>query len=141
MHNWFLGEYTPSLTEGSRIALPKKIRDSLDGSRVVLTRGFENCIAGYRKDTWEKQANERASQSTDNLRVRQLHRYLFSGALELSVDRQGRVVLPANLMEYANISEGSDSAVVIGVGDHFEIWDKGRWKQYLTKISEEVGKE
>lgn len=137
----FLGEYEPNITEGNRLALPKKIRECLGGENLILTRGFENCIAGYRQDTWQEQSEARSTQSTDSQKNRQLHRYLFSGAAELMVDRQGRVVIPSNLLDYARVSQSDNQTMVVGVGDHFEIWNKADWQSYLTKISQEVGKD
>ena len=132
----FLGEFKPSLTEGNRLALPKKIRQPLSGDQVVLSRGFETCVFGYRKSSWQAEANKQAEQPISSPQVRDLKRYMFSGAAEVSIDGQGRIVVPANLVEYAKLF---GQVVVIGAGDHFEIWDKDLWLKHLNTISTQVG--
>lgn len=128
----FLGEYHHTLDDRGRVSLPKKMRAMLEGSRVILTRGFEPCLLGYRRDDWEKDATKemQASAITDPS-GRAMRRYLFSGAEEVDVDRVGRILLSELLQSYAGIS---GAVVIIGAGDHFEIWDEQSWKTYLTNL-------
>lgn len=127
----FLGEYKHSLTKGNRLALPSKIRNAISGKEVVLAKGFENCILGYEKSTWEKIAEAELVKPVSEREARRIRRQLFSGAVPLEIDQQGRLVLPKNLLEYAGIKE---EALVIGAGDHFEIWTAIGWQEYLNKI-------
>jgi len=136
--DYFTGEFSPNLTEGNRLSLPKRVRDRLGEDGVILTRGFDGCIFGYRRDAWYQKAYQQAEQPADDSRARKLKRYIFSGAADLSVDKQGRVVIPNNLLEYAEIGEITS---VVGVGDHFEIWNRQKWEGQLVKISEEVDKD
>jgi len=130
----YYGEYEVSLTAGGRVALPKKIRDSLKNKEFVITKGAGKCLLGYDIQSWEKQANQLLNvpilerDSPENLRKR---RVLFSSTVYLEIDDQGRAVLPKNLREFAALSK---KAVIAGIGDHFEIWDKSRWEEYLTKV-------
>jgi MraZ protein len=127
----FLGEYNPNITEGSRIALPKKLREQILGDQVVLSRGFEKCVLVYDKNDWV----EKAQKQVDNLqgfKTSDLERYLYTSAAETAVDAQGRVVLPANLKDFAQITK---ETAVIGVGDHIEIWDRISWQEHLEKIT------
>jgi MraZ protein len=140
----FLGEYNPNITTGNRIALPKKHREQLAKSEVVLSKGFEKCILIYDYKDW----GERVEKQVDNLtnaavlskeiksvKRSDLERYLYTSAVEIAIDAQGRIVLPAPLLEYAGIKE---CTAVIGVGDHIEIWDLETWKEHLKNISENV---
>lgn len=131
----FLGEYSPNITEGSRIALPKKLRYQINGDTVILSRGFEKCIFVYDKEDWIKEAQKQEESPISNKEMRDLKRYMYASASEVDIDAQGRVVLPSALKRYAGISK---NAMVIGAGDHFEIWENSAWKERLDKISAEL---
>ncbi|MBI2620713.1 division/cell wall cluster transcriptional repressor MraZ [candidate division WWE3 bacterium] len=128
----FLGEYSPNITEGSRVALPKKIREQIEGDRIILSRGFEKCVMVYDHGDWVAQAQRQVDRSSDGVRMRDLERYMYASAVEVGIDAQGRVVIPTSLKEYAGIKE---KTAVVGVGDHVEIWDGGMWRAYLDRIS------
>jgi MraZ protein len=126
------GEYEVSITSGGRIALPKRIREGIQDNVFVITKGFGKCLSGYEKKSWEQRVDgllEVSLLEKENIDKR---RVLFSSTVYLEVDDQGRVVLPRNLREYAALS---NKAVIAGVGDHFEIWDKSRWSEYLAETN------
>jgi MraZ protein len=131
----FLGEYQPNITEGSRIALPKKLRDQIRGEDVILAKGFERCIFIYDKEDWVTEAGKQVENPITDAKTRDLKRYMFAGATETVVDTQGRIVLPANLKDYAGIDK---KTAVIGAGDHIEVWDLDAWQGYINRISAEV---
>jgi MraZ protein len=131
----FLGEYTPNITEGSRIALPKKLREQITGDSVVLSRGLDRCIYIYDRDDWAQQVQRQIENSKDEAKIRDLERYLYTSAAESSIDSQGRVVLPANLLDFAGVSKRT---AIIGVGDHIEVWDFDAWNSYSQKISVKI---
>lgn len=131
----FLGEYQPNITEGSRIALPKKLRDQVTGDEIILSRGFEQCIFAYAKEDWLSEAQKQLENSITDVKSRDLKRYMYASASEASIDTQGRIVIPTALKDYANIDK---KASVIGAGDHFEIWDTDVWHAHLAKISAEL---
>ena len=131
----FLGEFEQNITEGARLALPKKIREKLDDPEVILSKGFEKCVFGYRLSDWEREAVKQLEVPISDTKTRNLKRYMFSGAAEISLDNQGRFVLPTSLREYASIS---DKVVVIGAGDHFEIWDENIWRENLRLLEADV---
>lgn len=134
----FLGEYQPNVTNGSRLALPKSLRNQIPGESVILSKGFEKCIFGYAREDWEIEAFKQVESPISNASARKLKRYMFSGASEVSLDVQGRFVVPSNLKAYAGIDK---NVVVIGAGDHFEIWDSGGWKNHLTEVEKEAAQE
>lgn len=131
----FLGEYQPNITEGSRIALPKKLREQVRGDDLILSRGFEKCIFIYDKEDWVVEANKQVENPISDSKTRDLKRYMYAGAIESAIDTQGRVVLPNSLKEYADIDK---KTAVIGAGDHIEIWDLDNWKERLEKISQDI---
>lgn len=131
----FLGQYNPNITEGSRIALPKKLRQHIRGGKVVLSKGFERCIFIYDKKDWVDAAQKKVENPRRDVDTEELERYLYTSAKEAPMDSQGRIVLPSELVEYARIES---KTAVLGVGDHIEVWDAKRWKDYLDKVSNKV---
>ena len=131
----FLGEYQPNITEGSRIALPKKLRDQIRGEDVIMSRGFEQCIFVYDKEDWVLESNKQIDNPITDARTRDLKRFMYAGAVESGIDTQGRIVLPAALKNYAGIDK---KTAVIGAGDHIEIWNFDSWSAHLEKISGEL---
>jgi len=134
----FLGEYKHNLTKGNRLALPSKIRNAITGNELVLAKGFEPCILGYQKATWEEMSKMEMAKPVSEREARQIRRQLFAGAVLLEIDQQGRMVVPKGLLDYAGIK---NEAIVIGAGDHFEIWEGKTWQDYLAKIEQEEANE
>jgi MraZ protein len=126
----FFGEYEISVTDGGRIVLPKKIRENLKGTTFILTKGFDVCLAGYDRHDWETRSQEFVNVSLVDTTEIDKRRMLFSGANEIETDEQGRFVIPKALLQFIGLSDLT--VVVIGVGDHFEIWEKEKWKKYLA---------
>lgn len=131
MGNLFLGEYKHNLDSRNRVSLPKRIRQKVKIDRVILSKGFEGCIFGFEKAVWEKEADNRLEISLTDTEARRLRRYLFSAAIEVKLDNLGRVLIPVNLIEHAGLVK---EAVIIGAGDHFEIWNPDRWGNELKRL-------
>ncbi len=131
----FLGEYQPNITEGSRIALPKKLREQVRGDDLILSKGFEKCIFVYDKEDWVSEAQKQVENPISDAKTRDLKRYMYAGASESTIDSQGRIVLPAGLLSYAEINKRT---AVVGAGDHVEIWDLDNWNARIGKISQEL---
>src|SRR3989344_5485516 len=123
----FFGEYQVNFSGAGRVLLPKKVRELLKGNVFILTKGFDNCLSGYDKDDWEKRASELLNPSLLQPTDMNERRSVFSAMAYLEIDEQGRFVMPKNLLEYGRLK---DRAIVIGVGDHFEIWSQEEWKKY-----------
>lgn len=127
----FFGEYTISVTDGARIVIPKKIRENLKGNIFVLTKGFDECLSGYDKDDWQKRTQELLNVSLLNKENIEKKRLVFAGAAYVNIDDQGRFVIPKALLEFIKVS---NSVSIIGVGDHFEIWNTSKWQEYEKTI-------
>lgn len=127
----FFGEYEINFSGSGRLLLPKKVRELIKGNTFILTKGFGICLAGYDKDDWEKRATDLLNPSLLQPTDMENRRSIFSSLVYLEIDDQGRFVVPKNLLEYSQLKE---KAVIIGVGDHFEIWNKEKWREYSKKI-------
>ena len=131
----YLGTFTPNLMDKGRIALPKKIREELAGRRLVLTIGFEQCIFGFSEKAWESVIMPELSRPLFSDKLgRDLRRKMCAEAVNLELDSQGRCVLPSRMIEFAKII---DSVILIGAGDHFEIWSKISWEEYRDGMEKE----
>lgn len=127
----FLGEYSHTLDDRGRITLPKKVRQELDEGTIVVSRGFDACIFGFDRTSWEKEAEKQLQAPVTETAGRQVRRYMFSAAEKVEIDKLGRLLLPTHLKEYAGIS---GNVMVIGAGDHFEIWDAKSWEAYAKTL-------
>lgn len=104
---------------------------------MVLTRGFEGCVWGYSREGFEDLARQQLELSATEERARNLRRYLFSGSEPVELDNQGRFVIPSTLLTFAKLT---GDVVIIGAGDHFEVWENKAWKKHLSVIEEEYGR-
>ena len=128
----FMGEYHPSLDEKGRIAVPAKLRKAFGDedviNRLVLTHGFDKCIMAFPEEDWKDFVEQKIlplSQGDPKNRMRV--RFLLGGAAECDLDKQGRLLLPAYLQEYAEI--GSE-VTILGVYDRIEIWSSEVYNRY-----------
>ncbi len=126
-----LGAYDHTLDDKNRLTLPAKFREAfLDG--VVVTRGLDGCLYAFRRADWDRLVDSRLS-TLDPLSPggRRLQRHFFSGASEAELDKQGRVMIPAQLIEHAKLGK---EVVVAGVNDRLEIWDRAAWRKELAEV-------
>lgn len=126
-----LGTYLPTLIGRNRLALPKKLRKEIAGNQVVLSVGLEKCIFGFEEKKWEAVTAVDLSRPISDVEGRDLRRKLCMNAEMIDLDSQGRFVIPESMVEYAGIKE---KLIMIGAGDHFEIWDSENWKEYSRKL-------
>lgn len=131
----FLGSYRPSFDQNSRrIALPKRIRDYLATSQIILSYGFEECLFGFDTKSWEKESAKQLASALTDRHARSIRRFFFSSARIVDLDNQGRFVIPGDLQSWAKIQ----SPIIIGAGDHFEIWEKGKWEEQEKRLQEQT---
>jgi MraZ protein len=131
MATMFLGEHEHTLDEKNRLTLPARFRDSFpDG--LVVTRGMDGCLYAYARSDWQSLVDSRLATldplSRDD---RMMTRYFFSAAVEAAPDKQGRIMLPAALVEHAKLGR---EVVVAGVYDHLEIWDRAAWRAQVQEV-------
>jgi MraZ protein len=122
----FIGEYQHALDPKNRIIIPSKFRDGF-GNTFVMTKGLDGCLYGYTVEEWKKLEDKLKSLPLTNKDARAFSRFFFSGAAEIEIDKQGRALVPQNLIEYAGISK---EIITIGVSTRIEIWSKESWNAY-----------
>lgn len=125
----FIGQYTHNLDEKGRLAVPKKFREVLT-SGAVVTRGLDSCLFLYTKTEWAKLAEKLANLPFSQANTRAFARLMLAGAMEVSIDKQGRVVIPEYLRTYATLSK---EVIVAGLYNRLELWDKKAWEEYSAK--------
>lgn len=123
-----LGTYTPKIDSKGRVALPAKFRAQL-GTGFVMARGQERCVYVLPMQEFQRITSQIQHTSMSNKSARDYLRVFLSGAVDQEPDKQGRIVVPPMLREYANLE---DEIVVIGVGTRAEIWNKTAWNEYLA---------
>ncbi len=120
----FFGEFEYKIDDKGRMPIPPKFRSELREG-VVLTSGVEKCITGYPVSEWKKLATALTTGSITRSKLRKLNRAIFATAFHLHVDGQGRIALPYQLREYAEIG---DEAIITGANNYFELWNKAHWE-------------
>jgi MraZ protein len=133
----FLGEYELRIDHKGRVAIPSKFREAFRAG-LVLSRGFDKCLIVYTMAEWQKVAGELASLPVTQLNPRRIARFTFSGAFDLEPDRQGRIILPPTLRQYADIN---DEIVMVGSYSHLQIWSRENWaaeKLHMTEHAAEI---
>lgn len=118
-----IGEYRNKLDAKGRISVPVKFRDDLT-SRFILTRGLDNCLFGYTLDEWQKLEEKIKSLPFTKKDARAFQRFFFAGAIEVEVDKQGRINIPKHLCQHANLEK---NCVIIGTSNRIEVWDEVVW--------------
>ncbi len=128
----FMGEFHHNVDDKGRIIVPAKFRDDL-GSSFVLTRGLDQCIFAYPQAEWTQLERKLKTLPFTKSDARAFTRFFFSGACDVELDKQSRIVLPPNLRAFAKLTK---ECVVIGVSSRVEIWDRSVWESYYAKSEE-----
>jgi len=139
----FTGEYHHLLDFKRRLAIPVKFRSTFHG-KAVVTKGLDGCLFVYPAPIWDKLAEKLGSLPLGERKMRQFVRLTLSGAIESDVDRQGRILIPNYLSEFANLKK---DVVIIGLYDRLEVWGKNEWEKSREEaekekndVAEELGK-
>lgn len=122
----FIGEYQHAIDNKNRMIIPSKFREEL-GNSFVLTKGLDGCLYAYPMSEWKIMEDKLKKLPLTSKDARAFVRFFFSGANEVEIDKQGRALIPQNLLEYAAIEK---EIVSIGVSTRIEIWSKTKWDEY-----------
>ena len=126
-----LGEYEHTIDDKNRLTLPSRFRGAF-AEGIVVTRGMDGCLYAYTREDWDSLVQNRlASLDPLSQEGRRMQRFFFSGAAETELDKQGRVGLPAALLQHAKLDR---DVVVAGVHDHLEIRDRDAWRRELAEV-------
>lgn len=123
------GSFERSVDDKQRVAIPKKWRDQLGGSTLYVAPGTDGSLAVYAEESFSRLGNQLEGSSPTGQDVRDFSRMFYAQAESVDVDGQGRVRVPAGLAKLAALER---EVTLIGVRDHVEIWNRGRWEQYLS---------
>ncbi|MFQ9933618.1 MAG: division/cell wall cluster transcriptional repressor MraZ [Lachnospiraceae bacterium] len=120
----FMGEYNHSIDPKGRLIVPAKFRESL-GDVFVVTQGLDGCLFVYPDEEWQAFEEKLKTLPMANKDARKFVRFFLAGAAQVELDKQGRILLPANLRSFAGLEK---ECALVGVGSRVEIWDKDRWE-------------
>ena len=132
-----LGEYKHSIDDKGRLAIPAKFRAKVERG-AIITRGLDKCLFVFTMSEWEKLAEKLVALPLAQANSRAFSRLMLSGAADVELDSQGRILIPESLREYAGLSKNS---VIAGVYNRMEIWNAETWNEYKKKTessSEEI---
>jgi MraZ protein len=129
-----IGEYTHALDIKKRLSLPIKFRKEL-GKQIVITRGLDKCLFLYSNEEWIKASQKFASLSLGASDRRSLSRFVLAGAVEVSIDNLGRILIPDFLKEFANLGL---KVVLAGVKDRVELWNDKVWEVYKREMEKDA---
>ncbi len=127
-----IGEYQHNIDTKGRLFMPARLREDL-GEHFILSKGLDGCLFVYSEKEWgELESRIRALPLSKG---RQLQRFFFAGACDVEADKQGRIVVPANLRAFASLQK---SVMIIGASTRVEIWDAERWAAACAEVTPEA---
>ncbi len=121
----FMGEYNHTVDEKGRLIIPAKYREEL-GNEFVVTKGLDGCLFAYGLSEWQVLEEKLRALPLTNKDARAFARFMLAGAASVEIDKQGRILLPQVLRNFAEIEK---EVVLIGVASRFEIWNRTRWEE------------
>jgi len=129
-----IGEYKHTIDDKKRVSVPANFRKEI-GRKVVITRGLDSCLFLYTLEGWKK-----FIESLNNLPMmqggaRSFNRFIFGGAFEVEIDTMGRVLIPENLRDFADLKS---KVVIVGLNSRVEIWDEKKWKDHIEKVEKQA---
>lgn len=131
----FIGKYYYSIDSKKRLAIPSKFRKAL-GKKAVLTIGIDNSLMIYPLNEWKVLAKKLESLPPGNSNARAFSRMVFAGAVDVQLDKLGRILVPMDLKNYAGLKK---NVVIVGLSNKIEIWDEAKWEEYNKKTEVAVG--
>ncbi len=131
--SFLTGEFRHALDDRGRVAVPARFRGRL-GQGATLARWLDRCLGLFPQDEWEELAAKLRALPVTNPRAREFGRFMSSGAVDVELDKQGRVLVPSYLREYAGITEGE--VVVVGALNRLELWAPSAWQPYRAQIED-----
>jgi MraZ protein len=139
----FIGEYQHSIDLKKRLAVPSKLRSELK-NKIVVTRGLDKCLFIYPLKVWDELAGKLGTLPVGESGTRSFIRLMLAGAVDAEIDKQGRILIPDFLKDYAGLKK---NVIIAGIYNRLEVWDEMKWKEYkksaeknTDEIAEQLGK-
>jgi len=132
----FYGEFAHSLDRKGRLIIPSKFREAIKeayAEKLYITRGLDKCLFVFTEEEWKMQETKFKSMPFTKAEHRKFNRIFFSGASDTAPDKQGRILLPNYLKDFASIKK---EVVFIGVSNRIEIWSKELWREFYGNNKE-----
>jgi len=123
-----IGEFSHTMDVKGRMIFPQKLRESL-GEAFILSKGLDNCLFVYSLEEWNILSDKIKAMPLS--KARNIQRFLFSGATQVESDKQGRILIPNNLREYAKLDK---EILVVGASNRAEIWNKDSWNKVCSDM-------
>lgn len=130
----FMGEYNHTIDVKGRLIIPAKFRESL-GDEFVITKGLDGCLFVYTDEEWQNFENKLRTLPLTNKNARQFTRFFLAGAAACEVDKQGRILIPQVLREFALLEK---EVVLVGVANRVEIWSRTRWQESMEAYDDDM---
>ncbi len=130
----FMGEYNHTIDAKGRFIIPAKFRETL-GDKFIVTKGLDGCLFVYPKSEWSLFEEKLKVLPLTNKDARQFTRFFLAGAAACEVDKQGRILLPQVLRDFAQLEK---EVVLIGVASRVEIWSKINWEQSISTYNDDM---
>jgi MraZ protein len=131
----FIGEYQHTIDSKGRLAVPAKLRQSL-AKGAVVTKGLDNCLFLYPKGEWQKLADKLAALPIAKANSRAFARLMLAGAMDVEIDKQGRMLIPEYLRQYAKMKK---RVIIAGLYNRLEMWDETIWNKYKQGTESKSG--
>ena len=129
-----MGEYNHTIEAKGRFIIPAKFRETL-GDKIIVTQGLDGCLFVYPKSEWSLFEEKLKVLPLTNKDARQFTRFFLAGAAACEVDKQGRILLPQVLRDFAQLEK---EIVLIGVASRVEIWSKINWEQSMSTYNDDM---
>ena len=129
-----IGQYEHTIDAKKRLALPAKFRGEL-GDKIIITRGIEGCLAVYTETEWKIMSDKLATLTISQAEARSFTRMILAGAMEVTLDKLGRILVPDYLKDYAGLKK---NVVVCGLSNRLEVWDSEKWETYKKEAEKGV---
>jgi len=133
--NMFIGEYTYSIDQKNRLSVPSKFRREL-GKRAVVTRGIDKCLVIYPLKVWSQLVKKLENLPTAQTDAREFVRLILSGAVDVSLDKLGRILIPDYLKKYSCLKKNT---AILGLSNKIEIWDETKWQNIKKRTETKSG--
>lgn len=126
----FMSKYNHTIDPKGRLSIPSKYREIL-GDEFVVSKGMDGCLFVYADETWKEFEAKLAALPLVNKQARQLARFFLSGAQYVTVDKQGRILVPQDLREFAGLEK---DVVLSGMGSRIEVWSLDKWNEVNSQV-------